>query len=81
MTGGGLTLTRITIALLFIFIVYLASRIMKSKASLMGERQKNDNLKKENKLLKEIITKFKEGEYTKDKLFEEFQYTINKYKN
>lgn len=81
MTGGGLTLTRITIALLFIFIAYLASRIMKSKASLMGERQKNDNLKKENKLLKEIITKFKEGEYTKDKLFEEFQYTTNKYKN
>jgi len=78
MTGGGLTLTRITIALLFLVIAYLASRIMQSKAGLIGERQKNDDLKKENKLLKEMISKFKNGEYTKEQFIEKFQFTISK---
>lgn len=69
MTGGGLTLSRITVALLFLAIAYLAGRNINFKAILLGEKQKNERLQKENSFLKDVIAKFKKGEYTKEEFF------------
>jgi len=38
----------------------------------------NAKYKKQNELLKEMISKFLSGEYTKDKIRQEFQTLINK---
>jgi len=41
----------------------------------------NANLKNENDQLKEMIAKFKAGEYNKDNLIQEYQLLIDKEKN
>jgi len=69
MTGGGLTLSRITIAILFLVILYMVSKNLNFKAILWGEKKKNEQLQKENSFLKGIIVKFKKGEYTKEEFF------------
>lgn len=41
----------------------------------------NAKYKKENELLKDMILKFQSGEYSKEKLFQEFQQLIDKEQN